>query len=148
MSKNQIVLNSGQQLTVTTDLSKIFVWNNRYESGIFEADPVYETTILQGTVMGRIAATGVLTPWTSTANDGSQYPVGILAGDYTVEGGEEQEVAICVAGDVDQTLLVFADEDEDLETVVSGRQLRDRIAADTVGIKLVAGREQTKYDNL
>jgi hypothetical protein len=147
MSKNTIVLNTGQQLTVTTDLSKIFVWNNRYESGTYN-NSTYETVdLLQGTVMGRIAATGLLVPLESDAADGSQYPVGILASDYSVEEGEEQELAICVAGDVDETLLVFAKDGDDLDTVISGRQIRDRIGADTVGVKLVGGTEHTKFDN-
>lgn len=146
MSSNSIVLNTGQQMTINTDLSKIFVWNNRYESGTYN-NATYDTVELAaGTVMGRVAATGNLKPLASGASDGSQYPVGILADDYAVEEGEDQEVAICVAGDVDQNKLVF-DGSDTLTTEISGRQLRDRIAADTVGIKLVGGEPMTAYDN-
>ncbi len=146
MSSNSIVLNTGQQMIINTDLSKIFVWNNRYESGTY-TNATYDTVALAaGTVMGRVSATGKLKPLASAAVDGSQYPVGVLADDYSVEEGEDQELAVCVAGDVDQNKLVF-DGADTLSTVIDGRQLRDRIAGDTVGIKLVGGEPMTAYDN-
>lgn len=146
MSQN-IVLNTGNQAIVTTDLSKIFVWNNRYEDYDYtNPDGDYETTILAGTVMGRISATGKVIPLESGASDGSQLPIGILAKDYTVDAGADQTMSLCVAGDVAREKVLLQGSDT-LATEVSSRRIDDRIGADTVGIKLVSGTEMTDYDN-
>lgn len=135
---------------IKSDTTKIFVWDNRYEDGTFDyTNSTYDdVTIPAGTLMGRISADQKLAQLASGASDGSQYPVGILAEDVVVEAGESisNTVSVCVAGDVDETKIVF-DGSDDLDTVVSGRSLRDRIGADTVGIKLVGGDQLTAYDN-
>lgn len=148
MSKQTIALNNGQQAIIHTDTSKIFVGGNRYEKGTFNNSDLYDpVTLLVGTLMGRISASGLLVPLESGAADGSQFPVGILADDYTVDESEDQEVYICVAGDVVADQLIFQGAD-DLDTVVSGRQLRDRIGSDTVGVKLLnQNTEMSGYDN-
>lgn len=135
---------------INTDLTKIFVWGNRYTKGTYEnTNSTYDDiTIPAGTVMGRILADQKLAVLESGASDGSQYPVGVLAQDVVVLAGEtfSKEVAICVEGDVDETKLVFQGSD-DLDTEVSGRSLRDRLGSDTVGINLVAGDQLTATDN-
>lgn len=146
MSKNSIVLQTANQITVNTDLSKIFVWDNRYQKGTVNNATYDDIVLLQGQLMGRVSATQKLKKLASGSNDGSQFPVGILAEDYTVQDMSDQDVYICVSGDVDETLLVF-DGSDNLNTVVSGRSLRDRIGADTVGIKLVTADRMTDYDN-
>lgn len=147
MSSNNVTLNTGQQAIINTDTSKIFVWDNRFEKGTYANDTYDDVTLAAGTVMGRISATGNIVPLESDASDNSQFPIGVLNQTRLVEAGAEVEVAYCVAGDVVSSKLVFVKEGDDLDTVVSGRQLRDRIGADTVGIKLVGGNELTDYDN-
>ena len=148
MSSHTIVLNTGQQAIIHTDTGKIFVGGNRYEKGDFNNSDLYDPVTLQaGTLLGRISATGYLVPLESGASDGSQYPVGVLADDYTVDEGEDQEIYFCVAGDVVADKVIFQGSD-DLDTVVDGRQLRDRIGADTVGIKLITQNiEMSAEDN-
>lgn len=146
MSKNEVVLNTQSQLYVNTDLSKIFIWDNRYDTFQYTnggGDPI---TLDAGTLMGKISANGKVTPLTSAANDGSQFPIGILARTVTVAAGATVNVPLCVAGDVAQEKVIFQGNDG-FATVVSGRQLRDRIGSDTVGIKLVISTELTAYDN-
>lgn len=146
MSTNTIVLNNGQQAIVNRDLSKIFVWNNRYEKANY-TNSTYDTVELAtGTLMGRISATQEVVPHDASASDGSQYPVGVLAGDYSVEEGDTVEVYFCVAGDVVANKVILASGDT-LSTVISGRSIRDRIAADTVGVKLIESTELTGTDN-
>lgn len=128
------------------DTSKTFVWNPRTTTGTF-TNGGYDDTLLAGTVMGRISATQKLTPLQSTASDGSQFPVGILLADTEVEAGADATLTIVVEGDVVESKLVFDRVGDTLSTVVSGRSLRDRIGADTVGIKLVGGDQLTGYDN-
>lgn len=145
-----VVSNTGNMAIVQNDLTKIFVWNNRYENGTFEyTNSTYDdVTIQKGSVIGRVLADQTLVLLESGASDGSQYPVGVLAEDIVVEAGESYSAtaSICVAGDVDESKLNFQGSD-DLDTEVSGRSLRDRLASDTVGIKLVGGDQLTAQDN-
>lgn len=147
MSTQTIVLNTGQQAIINTDLSKIFVWNNRYEKGSYNNGGYDSVTLQAGTVMGRITATGKLTPLRSDASDGSQIPVGILLETQTVAAGDTVDVFVCTSGDVVSGKLVFAKSGDTLDTIISSRRLRDRIAADTVGINLIDSDELTATDN-
>ena len=147
MSSNSIVLNTGQQLTVNTDLSKIFLFDNRYEKAPYNNSAYDSVTLAAGTVMGRVAGTGYIIPLVSSASDGSQFPVGVLADDFIVEGGDVLDLPICVSGDVDAGKLIFVTDTDNLDVTVSSRRLRDRIGSDTVGIKLVTTTEMTDFDN-
>lgn len=150
MSENAITLNTGQQAIITTDLGKIFVWNNRYDkfNYEYENDSYDDVTIPAGTLMGKIAADNVVVPLASGASDGSQYPVGVLAADVVILAGEtfDGEITLCVAGDVVESKVIL-DGSDTMDTVISARTIRDRIGADTVGIKLVESTEMTGYDN-
>lgn len=149
MSSVNLRVNTGQQITTDYDLSKIFIWNNRYESDNYVNNSNYNPqTIPAGTVMGRVTGTGYLQPSNASAVDGSQNPIGILANDViALPGGTSKKCSICVAGDVsaDKIIFLFGD---NLETIVNGRRFKDRIQADSVGIKLVFGStEMTDFDN-
>lgn len=146
MSQNNIVLNTGQQAIINTDLSKIFVGNNRTETADYTNDSYDDVTLLAGTLMGRIAATNEIVPLTSGAIDGSQFPVGVLNQTRVVLSGETVNVAYCVSGDVVESKVILQGSDT-MNTVISGRTIKDRIGADTVGIKLVGSRELTDFDN-
>ncbi len=128
------------------DNAKIFIWDNRYEEGTYTNPTGDEVTLAKGTLMGRIAASQKLVPLVASASDGSQYPVGILADDYVVDYGASANVTICVGGDVAEELVILTSPDT-FSTLVSSRSLRDRIAGDTLGIKLVSGEQMTAYDN-
>jgi hypothetical protein len=137
---------SGGILTTKYDTAKIFLFDNRFESGNVNNDDYEDLELEAGTLMGRVSATGNLVPLASAASDGSQYPVGILAGNYTIADGDTQEVRVCTAGEVDASRIIF-DGSDDLDTVVDGRQLRDRIGADTVGIVLRNVDQLSEFDN-
>lgn len=146
MSKATLILNTGQQAIIEYDLNKIFIWENRYVKANYTNSTYASVTMLAGTVMGRVSATGKIIPLVSTASDGSQFPVGILAENVTVEAGDTEELTICNYGDVVEDKIILSGS-ETLETVVSSRRLRDRIAADTAGIRIVTSTENTKSDN-
>jgi hypothetical protein len=148
MSSAIITINTGQQITTQYNLEKLFLWDNRYESDNYVNNFSYSTiTLLAGTVMGRVASTGVLIPTTASAVDGSQYPIGVLARDVVnLAAGATQLCAICIAGDVSAPLLIFTFGDT-LDTVVNGRRYRDRIQADSAGIILKGRTEMTAFDN-
>jgi hypothetical protein len=133
-------------LITNFDRSKTFVWNARTETGNYTNSTYDDVTLLEGTLMGRISASGLLVPLTSGASDGSQFPVGIVLADTTIEAGDTAVITIVVAGDVVSSKVIFQGSDT-LNTVVSGRRLVDRIGADTVGIKLVGDNQLTGQDN-
>lgn len=147
MSEQTTSLNNGQQAIVQTDVSKIFVWDNRYENGDVNNSGYVDLVLKAGTVMGRVTATDRLKSLESDAVDGSEVPVGILNKDHTIAAGVTQQVAICVAGDVVEGKLVFTKVGDTLETIINSRRLKDSIGAETVGVKLVDSTEITGADN-
>lgn len=126
---------------------KMFLGNNRHENAVFENGDSYDdVTIAVGSVMGRIAATGKVVLLDKDASDGSQFPVGINTEEVTIGAGDEANLSLCVAGEVDANGLVFVT-GTTLATVISGKTVEDRIASDTVGIHLVTGTDLTAFDN-
>lgn len=148
MSSYNTRLNTGQQITTDYDLSKIFLWNNRYEGDSYINNSNYNPlTLLAGTVMGRVAATGSVVPCYGSAVDGSQDPIGVLAHDVVALGaGQTKSVMLCIAGDVAAEKLIFEYGDT-LDTIVNGKRMRDRIQSNTPGIIIRSGNEMTSYDN-
>jgi hypothetical protein len=146
MSKQTIVENNGQQAHITTDTSKIFIWNPRTTDANYTNNSGGQKVLLAGTLFGRISATEILLPLVTGAADGSQFPLGILMHDITVEDTESAVLTIAVSGDVAEEQLII-DAGDDLSDVISGRTLRDRIGSDTVGIQLVTRDELTGVDN-
>lgn len=143
----EVTIQNQNMLRVNSDTSKIFVFNNRFSTGESKANSTYDdATWLQGTLLGRVSATGKLVPLVSSAVDGSQYPVGILAEDSIIPAGDSATLTFCVAGDVVEDKVVL-NEGDTMDTAISGRTIKDRIGADTVGIKLVGNDELTGFDN-
>lgn len=146
MSTQSQALNTGQQAIINTDLSKMFLGDNRYQRNSYINNSSYDPIpLLEGTLMGRIHASGVYVPFNAAASDGSQFPVGVLAHDISVAGGATVLATIVDMGDVEQSKIIFFTPNQGLETVVSSRRVKDHIAAQ--GIKLISSDEMTQYDN-
>jgi hypothetical protein len=126
---------SGGMRTTTYDSKNIFILNNETEIGRINNEDYDDITYPAGTVMGRIATTNMLTPITSEASDGSQFPIGVLHTETTVPAGETVNATIVISGHVDASLLILQGSDT-LNTVVSLRTIRDRIKSDSAGIIL------------
>jgi hypothetical protein len=144
MSSQSIPLNNGQQAIIQTETAKTFLWNRRSFNGIIGNSSYTPLVVPQGTIMGRISSTGLLTPFTSGASNGSQLPIGVMIGDVTVEFGQQKNITVCDDGDVNSSKLIFQGSDT-LNTVVSGRQVRDWLKL--VGIKVIESTEMTAPDN-
>jgi hypothetical protein len=129
------------------DVTKIFVFNNRYETAEYTNPTGGDVELAKGTVMGRVANTNKVLPLESTANDGSQFPIGVLADNYSVDYTESATVTICIAGDVVESKLIFENGTDTVDTVVSSQTLKDRIQGQSAGIILVGGTQLTGYDN-
>lgn len=148
MSSQTIVSNTGQQLFVNTDTSKIFIGGNyTRQEGYINNSGYHPITLLAGTVMGRLSGSGVITYFDANANDGSQYVLGILGHDVIVEAGASVTASIVVQGRVAQEKVILVSTTQTLDTVVSGRRVKDKIAGETVGILLVPTTEMSGYDN-
>lgn len=134
--------NTGQQLTVNTDTSKVFLWDNSFDKGTL-VNSTYDTIEYpRGTLMGRNISTGDVEPYTSADN---QLILGVLNETHSLEDGDEKEVAYCVSGEVAEEMIVLQGSD-DLDTVVGGKLIRDKIKSET-GIILRTSTENTNYDN-
>lgn len=145
MSEVNEVLNNGQQAIINFDISKIFIFGNRYNKAVFTNDTYDPLTLPGGTLMGRVAATGEIIPCASGASDGSQFPIGILAQEIEIEDGDSHDLLYCHGGDVVAEKIIF-DGSDDLDTIVDGRQLRDHLTM--MGINVIEGTtEMTSYDN-
>ena len=147
MSEVDQTLNTGSQATTNYDVSKIFIYENRFQTESYTNDGYDPVTLAVGTVMGRVSSTGKIIPLQSNASDGSQFPVGILNREHVVNEGDTVDVSICIGGDVAAEKIVLVKSGDTLDTVISGRRIRDRIAGDTLGIKLVTVDEMTGFDN-
>lgn len=147
MSSNQVTYNNGRQIQVNTNLAKLFPYGSENRQLYAYTNSTYiQAILLAGTVMGVVATTGQVKPMTSAAVDGSQFPIGILAQDYTVEAGDEMNVSIMVKGSVRRDMILLQGSDT-LSTVVSSRRIFERIGSDSVGILIVTAISCTNYDN-
>ncbi len=137
-------------LITNKDVSKIFLGHNKYDGESYINNSGYDPiTLLAGTVMGRIHATGVLVPCLKGANNGSQYPIGVLAHDIQIGPGETVTATICVWGEVAEDKLIFWDGQITKDTVIpataDGRRIKDWLQL--ANITLRTGTEMTDYDN-
>lgn len=148
MSTVTTVNSQSNFLIAVTDVSKIFLGDNQTIANSYVNNTSYDPiTLLAGTVLGRVATTGVLVPAISTATDGSQNVVGILGQDLLVDAGDSVNALVFVSGRVAQEKIIFRKSTDTLKTVVNGRQYRDQIGGQTVGIKLVPTAQNSYPDN-
>ncbi len=150
MSKFVTVDDQGGYLYVNYDLSKLFLWDNRYSNGLINNSTYVDAVYNPGQLLGRVTATGYLVPFSATANDGSQFIVGVLNEGQVVPGGETVEVAYCVGGDVAADQLLFTG-DQTLETIITTRtpnvRVKDAIQRDAAALRVIYGQDLSFPDN-
>lgn len=149
MSEITEEFNNGQSAQFNRDVAKIFLGRNTYDHGIITNNSYSNLVIPAGQLVGRHNSqpNGAIAIMKSGNSDGSQFPCGIAREDHVIEPGDYKDIYFCTGGDVAEEEIIFNGSD-DMNTIVSGRTYRDRIAADTVGIKIVrAADELTGYDN-
>lgn len=146
MSTVTNTVNTTNQMVNNYNTTKVFIGENTFENGTYTNGTGSSATLVAGTLMGRVSASGILIPLVAAATDNSQFPVGVLVNNVTVADTASAAISICVSGRVNANALVLHSGNT-LETVISGRRLRDRIAGDTLGIKLTVSTENTSFDN-
>lgn len=136
------------QITGDYNYQNTFLFDNRFLSGqAILNNTGAEYTIVEGEVLGRIAASGKLVPLVKAATDGSQYPVGIYMGsDLTLAIAGEDVCTICISGGVNENAITLLS-GTTLADPIELKTLRDRIASDTAGVILTVSDELSNYDN-
>jgi len=146
MSSITEVTRTSNQVHVTYDVAKVALGDNEFIEGTFTA--ASSTTLAEGTVFGRISATGLFKICDKDSTDGSQYPVGIfyngIGGGKTIVSGTTYDITLIAKGKVNEDLLVFAS-GETIASVVSDRQFRDHLG--NLGIILENPVELSAVDN-
>lgn len=128
MSNTEVIGQGSNFLHVRHNTAKTFIGDNDYRADeVLENATGGELTYEEGTLLGRVTATGNLVPCVSGAADGSQFPVGILASCRTIAAAGTSEVSLCIGGNIREGALIL-DAGDTLESVVDGRQLKDLIA--------------------
>ena len=133
----------------------LFTWNPRTQNSTltqYTNTTGSEITLPFGLVIGRIDATGKLWPMRSTATDGSQKPIGILANAVIVPNGTTVQLTILISGDVVGPGIVFDNGTDTLATNITYNTSGDIIG--TIGdilngrhMIVVPSTEGTFYDN-
>jgi hypothetical protein len=155
MSELTNVLQTGSQLTTNYDRSKIFLGANRYKKASFKNTSGAQVILKAGTLMGKVTAiaidttnvVGYLRRFDSANTEGGAIPVGVLAQDIIVAPGATVEnVNYCIAGDFDLDALVLPNGTDTLDTIVSGKAIREHIIAETQLIGVPVD-QLSAYDN-
>jgi len=133
------------QIFFDYDFTKIFLRNNVYRK-INIAASGSDLELEAGTVIGTIAATTKGAVLKSGSSDGSQFPTGVLAENITIVDGTNADVNICIGGEIAEEKIIL-DGSDTLDTAISSRTIRDRLAADTVGIILRTTDSLAENDN-
>jgi hypothetical protein len=149
MSEVTTVNQTNNQAHFDYDVSKIFVWSNRYDSGSLLNASGDVKSFSPGLVIARIAATNKIVPFDGTATNGSQIPIGILKTQVTdLADAAESDVNYCISGDVVEDKIIL--EAGTLDSVVTIDTENTRIVRDmiqSVGIKILPSEELTNFDN-
>ena len=151
MSSQSTPVSQGNQRFTNTDTRKVVKWNNRYQDQevILNNSSYAPWVFPAGTVMGRITSTGRVVPMYAPGADGSQFPVGVLLNDMSVEAGATVKAAICVQGDVNEYALSMFYSGDTLDSTVTNansRKVRDLLQAQ--GLYLQKPSEMTFTDNV
>ena len=147
MSYETIDRSTRNQLGVSYDFSKIFLFDNKYRVITLSNATGSPVTLLMGTVIGTKKADATGGAFASGATDGTQYATGILAEDVTIGANSTADVQICVGGKIAVEKVILNGSDT-MTTAVGDRVIFDKIGAETLGIELVAATEVTKFDNI
>lgn len=146
MSVTNVVNTNNQQFT-NYDRSKLLLGFNQFITGDVTASGD-DVEIVEGMVIGRIAATEKLVPADKDATDGSQIPVGLAVVTETVTDGTTKTINLVNKGRVDSSKINFADT-ETLATTIgptnNKRTFKDYLS--DLGLILESGTELTKVDN-
>jgi hypothetical protein len=146
-------------LVTQFDYSKLFIFNNKYRTATYTNSTGGEVTLTKGMLVGRIYSSGKVKQCVSTAEDGSQLPIGVLSANYTVANSASVTVTFCISGEVAREGITFAGSDAYTTLLYMGDDTNSPPSTVKVGvgpledwlwgrsIQPVATVENTKADN-
>jgi hypothetical protein len=139
---------TGGQTITSIDTAQVALGNNEFTSAVYTNGTGSTVTLAEGTVFGRISATGKVAILAHGASDGSKYPTGVfyngINGNIEVADGASATITLITKGSVNASKLVF-DGSTTVDSVVTDIQLRDRLTQ--IGLQLDTPLELTNYDN-
>ncbi len=146
MSTITTVTSNGNNQVVNYDTSKIALGDNKFIQAEYTSTDAID--IAEGTVFGRIHATGKIAILAHDADDGSAYPVGVfyngIGGTKSVGATTTATLTLINKGSIDASKLVFAGATT-VDSVVGAKRIGDWLA--DLGLVLESGVELTKVDN-
>lgn len=145
MGAENVLQNQNQSIT-NYDYSKLFLTNFKTVTMNFTNATGAELALLPGMLFGRVSADLKGAILKSASVDGSEIPFGVLVTQVTLAIAASTTVQVAVTGMVDQALLLL-DGSDDLDTLIDGRTIGDRIPADTEGITLESFKSLVNLDN-
>lgn len=137
------------QRVTNYDISQVVLGSNFYKDFSYTNSTGSTVDLAVGTLMGQILATAKILPNISSATDGSELPIGILAEAASVANGATVTLSLVIGGRVNQNRLILGAGDT-LNTVVrtvntGGGTLGALITRNTT-IELVPSTELTITD--
>ena len=131
--------------------NNLFLRNCFYDTATYTNSTGSSVTLAEGTLLGRVQSSNKVLPCASAATDGSQQPMGILVGSYTVANTASATVTFCNRGEINKSAVVLNGSDTWATAVGSattgaGSTLQDLLIKNT-GISLVNNTELANYDN-
>lgn len=115
MSEVTVISQTNNQMITNYDVSKFALGNNTFIKANY-TDSGSGSTLVQGTVMGRVASTGKVVVLNPSASDGSQYPVGAVCETITVTASATVELTLVNRGLVDSSKVTFVGGDQAYST--------------------------------
>ena len=148
MSQISQIEQTRNQSIVNYDVSKLALGDNEFVSADYTASG--DTTLAQGLVLGKVAATGALVALAPTATDGSQFPYGVLYlglhESVTILDGESETLTLINKGRVAESKLSFP-AGVTIDTVIDSDDRTVKDYLNSLGLILEGGTELTAVDN-
>ena len=138
---------TNNQSTADYSCNRIFLFDNKYQEGIFKNNTAGALTLKAGMLVLRDTTTPTqVVPAIAGATLVDVIGIVKLSEDVELAAGETVDINFAISGDIDETHLVLPDT-VTLETVPTGgtRTLRDTLNA--LGLSLKGSVQNTKFDN-
>lgn len=146
MSTITEVAKTGNSMNTSYDVSKVALGNNEFITADYTSTGAID--IAEGTVFGRIHATGKIAILDKDASDGSAIPVGVffngIGGPKSVGATTTVTLTLINKGRVNAGKLAFAS-GTTINSVVSNRQIRDYL--NDMGLVLESSTQLSAVDN-
>lgn len=146
MSTITEVTKTANQMNTSYDVSKVALGNNEFITADYTSTSAID--IAEGTVFGRIHASGKIAILDKDASDGSAYPVGVffngIGGTKSVGATTTVTLTLINKGKVNAGKLAFAS-GTTISSVVGSKQLRDHL--NDLGLVLESSTQLSAVDN-